>query len=656
MSERQIYLNHEIPSSTEHDLCSVLLHRDSLSSTLSLVDVMPEELLASLSEDLPSSDNHACDSETSVETEVNDNREEQISALFTTLPKAEDLPESLSRLSSTDDSCGVLSMGEFMMSFSGNGMNNKSLQPDPGDEDSLTYESASPEVVSGKQSIDSMEIFSLEVKEATNLPEGLCCLRESADNHRVQFEPGTKGSCPDYFLQKASTKSKADLLAGAARAAEGQDQYLGLSDLAELVSRELPLMVFDRTLYLRNHTIWVPIDALQLACELSRRAEISKLFASLSSRNRQELYQRVLMIPCIQCNRKDLENDPALIPCKDGIFDTRTMRPRNISDRDYFFSCLQVSAFEIGNGSGTVFEEFVANLSAGDPAIRQRLLEIIGVILSGYLPKSFFVFIGPHDTGKSQVVNLLRRLINDDAVLSIPDPNTLSGEFGFSALPGKKLCYCPDAAEIRFSRKTVAAMKQLTGGDLLFLNRKHRDHATFVNESNFLLISNHPLHGSFDEAFKRRTVALPFQNSIPIHKQIQNLSEKLYVERGYIVHQAILALNALVDRDFVYTPVDSCDIFAEEPFGNADGHGLEAFIHSCCVFDDNAKETTASLYAAYVDFCQEHDCEPFSTSAVFSRCLRQCYPYLQEANTAQARGVKGIKLCTGIDSTESDFQ
>ena len=259
----------------------------SLSSTLSLVDVMPEDLLASLSEDLPSSDNHACDSETSVETEVNDNREEQISALFTTLPKAEDLPESLSRLSSTDDSCGVLSMGEFMMSFSGNGMNNKSLQPDPGDEDSLTYESVSPEVVSGKQSIDSMEIFSLEVKEATNLPEGLCCLRESADNHRVQCEPGTKGSCPDYFLQKASTKSKADLLAGAARAAEGQDQYLGLSDLAELVSRELPLMVFDRTLYLRNHTIWVPIDALQLACELSRRAEISKLFASLSSRNRQ---------------------------------------------------------------------------------------------------------------------------------------------------------------------------------------------------------------------------------------------------------------------------------------------------------------------------------------------------------------------------------
>ena len=184
-------------------------------------------------------------------------------------------------------------------------------------------------------------------------------------------------------------------------------------------------------------------------------------------------------------------------------------------------------------------------LFRSDPSIRQRLLEIIGVILSGYMPKSFFVFIGPHDTGKSQVVSLLLKLITEDAVLSIPDPNTLSGEFGFSALPGKRLCYCPDAAEIAFSQKTVAAIKQLTGNDLLFLNRKYRDQTTFVNESKFLLISNHPLHGAFDEAFKRRAVVLPFQNSIPIHKQIQNLFEKLYAERGYIVHQALLALNAL---------------------------------------------------------------------------------------------------------------
>ena len=288
------------------------------------------------------------------------------------------------------------------------------------------------------------------------------------------------------------------------------------------------------------------------------------------------------------------------------------------------------------------------NLSNGDMSARQRLLEIIGVILSGYMPKSFFVFIGPHDTGKSQVANLLRRLVGDKCVGSISDPNILSGDFGFSMLPGKKLCYCPDAAEIPFSKNTVAAVKQITGGDLLYLNRKYREPETFLNEAKLLFLSNHPLKGQFDEAMKRRAVIMPFQNTVPPSKQIPDLADKLYGERGYIVYQAISALRELTERDFEYTPVEGTDsgfyTSAAELMDN-EALNVRYFVENCCVFRSDAKSAVSSLYKAYQAFCKRNGREPCNSITVFSKAFRQCYPHIEDFRTSSARGFIGIALC-----------
>ena len=616
----------------------------ALCSSYPQADDLPEGLLHFSEDDLASDTYPVEDSD--AEYTANQNWTDSLCAKY---PQAEDLPDGLTHLS-MDDAL-MESDGFRFESFYDSTPDIPNIGDVANSHDNLSHKADQHALRD-----PSWKIASLHCSPATDLPSGLCTFGESENSLDTKAR---KNSSLKSLSKRVHAKSKDELLAGASRAAEGQELNMALSDLAELAVQELPLMVFERELYLRVRTIWVHIDEFDLAYELGNHEQFG-LIASLGKRSRTELYQRVLMIPSIQCEADELRNDPSLIPCIDGIFDTRTMCPRQVSSRDHFFSSLNISAYEIGKGHGDTFEAFVHNLSAGDRCVRQRLLEIIGVILSGYMPKSFYVFIGPHDTGKSQVANLLRRLIGDKGVGSISDPNILSANFGFSMIPGKKLCYCPDAAEIPLSQGTVAAIKQVTGGDLLHLNRKYKEPVTFVNEAKLLFVSNHQLHGAIDDAMKQRAVVLPFQNSVPPSKQIPNLSDRLYDERGYIVYQAILALKELVSRDFEYTPVAGEDIaFSNSrtaPSGSEDSFGVRSFVLNCCILQEDARTATSALYAAYQVFCDTNGYAACKSSAVFSRYLRQCYPDLQEANTAQARGVKGIKLCTGIDSAESDFQ
>lgn len=202
--------------------------------------------------------------------------------------------------------------------------------------------------------------------------------------------------------------------------------------------------------------------------------------------------------------------------------------------------------------------------------------------------------------------------------------------------------------EISFSKNTVAAVKQITGGDLLYLNKKYREPVTFLNEAKLLFLSNHPLKGQFDEAMKRRAVVLPFQNTVPPSKQIPDLADKLYGERGYIVYQAISALRKLVERDFEYTPVEGTDsgVYASvAELMDGEALNIRNFVKNCCVFRADAKSTVSLLYNAYQAFCEKNGCESCNNITTFSRTFRQCYPHIDDFRTSSARGFTGIALC-----------
>lgn len=438
--------------------------------------------------------------------------------------------------------------------------------------------------------------------------------------------------------------ASADDIVMAAMEATAHDQIAAVtSDLAQAAAGALPLMVCRKQLYLQAGTVWTPLDKADFILAYQQDPRIRNALHSFSGHGLNDLYKKVLIQPSIQRDIKDVQMPPSLIPCRDGVFDIETMCAREVRPDDYFFSCCDVPVEEIGKGSGEQFETFIAFVSEGNPAVRQQVLEMIGVIISGYMPKKFFLLLGPRDTGKSQIMNLLRNLIGDQYTQSISDPNELSGPWMSGSLIGKRLCYCPDAARVAFSQKSAAILKQLTGDDLIQANVKYKQPVVFRNEATIVFVSNFPLQLPRDSALEERLVTISFTTSIPKERQIPNFSRVLYGERGYIVGAAIEALKNLIDHGFRFTCAGSAVQFPSSALGGSTLDQIARFVEERCQLDPDGKEYSDTLYQAFCAFSEESGGGSLSRE-VFSRNLKSIVKGLGPLHTSRARGYRGIRL------------
>ncbi len=481
------------------------------------------------------------------------------------------------------------------------------------------------------------DIYGYRFERATSLPHantpiGIPKRPPGGDKQKELFELLWK-----VGLDKpVSTK---DLLKKASPIMEKQELSNAIDTIASIAVNQLPLMTFERVLYYCESVIWESInrmDLYQLLVSICGQA----VMAGLNDRGITELYNKVLLRQSIKVEQKDMAYAPHLIAFEDGIFNVLTMKEHALSPDNYFFSCLNLSVKDIGKGKGEVFEAYANSFSGGDQRVRKRYLQSLGAMISGYRLKKILLYYGSHDTGKSQGVNLIRLIVGEKAVYSITDPNELSSRWTFGCLPGKRLCYCPDAAKIPLSQPTIAAIKQLTGGDLLRAERKYQDPFTFVNEATLLFVSNYPLCGHYDEALISRLVVVPFNNPIEPSKQIPDLAQKLYAERGYIVGQAILALRELIQNNFEFAPVDCSPGFISGYSLTSDY--IEDFVIDCCEENPDSCESTKALFEAYQFYCTENALTALTDIGVFGRQLSLKFPKLARTRNAGGSGIRGF--------------
>ena len=201
--------------------------------------------------------------------------------------------------------------------------------------------------------------------------------------------------------------------------------------------------------------------------------------------------------------------DYRVLCCEDGLYCwlDSSIYPHNSSD--IRFSHLNISAREIFPQDTPYFDAFLNNIApVGDP-IQDLILEIFGVIITGYPVKKLFYFYGVPDSGKSQSANILKWILGEDSSFTITDVNAIGNDRVTGALPGKLLLVCPDVPDVPLNAKTVAGIKQLTGDDTMFGRPLYKDPINFENAAKLLLISNFPLQlykGVSDTAFWDRII------------------------------------------------------------------------------------------------------------------------------------------------------
>lgn len=427
---------------------------------------------------------------------------------------------------------------------------------------------------------------------------------------------------------------------------------LNHTEIAEFLTRKSHFLKIGSKLAYYCFPCWQllsPESARDTVYKLARE-KCGNAARYLNSRALDEIIERIRCSPHVpELDQLPLP-DHHLLCCRDQMYlwpDGRTVRHSN---RYLRFAHLEVNAQDIKDSSTPYFDRFIECATHGDSSLRQLILEVIGVILTGYPTKSFFVFQGVSDSGKSQLARFLKSVLGPTACFAVNSINQLAERWTTGMLPGKLLCLCADVPDKPLNTGAVGTIKQLTGDDPIHGEVKYRSPFVFQNTAKLLFLSNFPLRIAGerqDSALLRRLVRVPFRYPVPVKDQIPRLHEKLFEESGGIIWQALQALECLDARNGSFTAIydDSDDLVHVK---SVEQERVLAFVREKCTLDPESKVSVGDLRSAYLTF--RGSGEPIKPSH-FGQLLCSCGLPIQPWRTGDVRGYQGIRLA----STKKDI-
>lgn len=301
-----------------------------------------------------------------------------------------------------------------------------------------------------------------------------------------------------------------------------------------------------------------------------------------------------------------ISNNHRYIALLNGVFDLDKFKLKDYKHSNFFTSSINAHFDPRDNYTGNNFEKFLTDITKGDESLYLRIQELFGYVISEIRNLKYIPFlVGPKDTGKSIVLNLLEQLIGKDSYTNLSFEQLNQPEY-LAQLIGKKLNSCAEASEFRLSRLDV--FKKLSGGDTLIARPIYGHPISFVNSAVLLFAGNHlPKLKSIDRsnAFSQRLVIFPFLNQIAKVDQDPYLINKLLCEKNYIVKWAIKGLLRWKDQNYIFT--DAAGIEDLQKYYESSNNSIESFIKTVCSFDTNFKIHKLELYEVYKNYCEEND-------------------------------------------------
>ena len=121
---------------------------------------------------------------------------------------------------------------------------------------------------------------------------------------------------------------------------------------------------------------------------------------------------------------------------------------------------------------------------------------------------------------------------------------------------GKLINMAMDLPKGKLDAMTVALLKQITGGDLITVEKKYENMRSIRSKMRFLFASNYPVvipKVDDDTAFWERMIIIPFEHSVPKPELDHELLEKLLQEKNSIVTRCLCAVHKVVTRNFSFS-------------------------------------------------------------------------------------------------------
>ncbi|WP_419169366.1 DNA primase family protein [Negativibacillus massiliensis] len=456
-------------------------------------------------------------------------------------------------------------------------------------------------------------------------------------NQSIRLDSASSDSLP---APVSSTMSDPDINANPIK-----DRAL---QIAEDFADRTNIILVDGVLYRYNGVFYslFPDNDIQKMLLEKYRTEMGKSNTASMLRNTTNLLRF-----CVKRECSEFPENQHIIVFENGTLEVKSGFFRQNSPADLVNSALGIS-YDPDCKKMPYTKRFLKTIADGDDDLYERLLQVIGYILSNDIrAKSFFYLEGVGDAGKSRFCDLIASFFpvsgsNKVARIALQD---LGGKFALSNLVNAKLNISEDLPDAPLSPQTVSRIKMISDGDRLEAEAKYTQAFTFRPLCKLLFASNHPLRlKEYDAAFVNRVVYIPFTHPIPKEEQDPYILEKMRKELPALFSRAFAAYKRLVANQYVWAGSDyfKPEIATTNSSISVDKeYVLRQFIESYCILDDNSTTATSELQAAYNLFCSKNSYSPVQGDR-FSRELFAVLPdnILRVKIGNQRRGFKGIRL------------
>lgn len=434
------------------------------------------------------------------------------------------------------------------------------------------------------------------------------------------------------------------------------DKTIKTGDIYSRVKESLKIGVWHHRFYIQENGNWNLILRDKLAISI-RQLYTEEAQKKLSTAAIKEVLNRLDQDPYLQLSFIDEEKENYL-KLKNTVFNVEKGSIDSV--HGYFSYHLNFDYIEASQRNFTIFEQFIASVFPQDPQEKRKLLlQILGYCISDYTKaKAAFFLIGASNSGKSTILELIKKIVPATLITSIP-LYRLSNRFNLAKLSEAKINLCTELTEKSFAATDV--FKAMTSCETVTAEHKggkpfeFRIRCKSLNAGNML-----PEIRCNDSApaLINRLVILLFPVSISKEKQDQKLIEKLFAERNSIFSAAVDELVNLVKDDFCFIePSDSLKIKKQLLIQS---NFVDNFLIERCIREPEAKIYLRDLFEAFSHYCEENLLENSYSKTKFSQYLATKPDINQKKmrinHGKPLSGLEGIRLKTEKEDSLQDSE
>lgn len=344
-------------------------------------------------------------------------------------------------------------------------------------------------------------------------------------------------------------------------------------------------------------------------------------------------------------NREELEPELHLIPLKNGLLNILSDKPTLAQHSPAMFFTGTLPVNYNPNAKFPKILKFLGEIIPNELE-RQRLQEHIGYLL--YRKNIFQIavlLIGPEDSGKSRLLEVLRRLLGKENVSSVELQDLGNDRFSAAELYKKFANVCADISKTTLRRS--GKFKMLTGGDLIDAQKKYRNRFRFVNYAKLWFSANEiPETKDRTSAFFKRWDFFEFPNQFKGIRCNPNIIEEIVTpeELSRFLNWALEGLRRLLkNKKFS----DLKTIEQRKEIWLLGSSSLYKYVRACIKEDPIFNETKEDFMEDYTKYCGRHGLSVLDKNVVskeLPRLIPSVRSFRPKIGKKQVKSWKGIRI------------